>query len=55
MFFDPARLTVMREMIFAEEPSDRDAALARLLPMQRDDFKEIFVSDGWAPGLYPPL
>ncbi|MEL6268263.1 MAG: pyruvate, phosphate dikinase, partial [Chloroflexota bacterium] len=33
MFFDPARLTVMREMIFAEEPADREAALARLLPM----------------------
>ena len=40
MFFDPARLTVMREMIFAEEPSDREAALERLLPMQRKDFKE---------------
>ncbi|MEL6531831.1 MAG: putative PEP-binding protein [Pseudomonadota bacterium] len=42
MFFDAQRLTVMREMIFAEEPGDRQAALARLLPMQRADFTEIF-------------
>jgi pyruvate,orthophosphate dikinase len=42
MFFDPARLTVMREMIFAENPADRAAALELLLPMQRDDFTELF-------------
>jgi pyruvate, orthophosphate dikinase len=42
MFFDPARLTVMREMIFAENPGDRAAALDRLLPMQRADFIELF-------------
>ncbi|TFL19608.1 putative PEP-binding protein [Jannaschia formosa] len=42
MFFDPARLTVMREMIFAETASDRAAALDRLLPMQRDDFTDLF-------------
>lgn len=42
MFFDPARLTVMREMIFAENPADRAAALERLLPMQRADFIELF-------------
>ncbi len=42
MFFDPARLTVMREMIFAENPGDRAAALDRLLPMQRADFVELF-------------
>ncbi|WP_371153205.1 putative PEP-binding protein [Jannaschia sp. 2305UL9-9] len=42
MFFDPVRLTVMREMIFAEGPEDRAAALERLLPMQRDDFTELF-------------
>ncbi len=41
MFFDPVRLTVMREMIFAEEAQDRAAALARLLPMQRADFIEL--------------
>ena len=42
MFFDPARLTVMREMIFAENPGDRAAALDRLLPMQRADFVDLF-------------
>ncbi|MEM6760433.1 MAG: putative PEP-binding protein [Pseudomonadota bacterium] len=42
MFFEPGRLTVMREMIFAESGPDRAAALERLLPMQRADFIEIF-------------
>lgn len=42
MFFDPIRLTVMREMIFASEAGDRTAALNRLLPMQRNDFTALF-------------
>jgi pyruvate,orthophosphate dikinase len=42
MFFDPGRLTVMREMIFAETGEDRRAVLERLLPMQRDDFTQLF-------------
>lgn len=42
MFFDADRLTVMREMIFADAPDDRRSALEQLLPMQRDDFKELF-------------
>ncbi|MEM6890443.1 MAG: putative PEP-binding protein [Pseudomonadota bacterium] len=42
MFFDPGRLTVMREMIFAETSDDRRAVLERLLPMQRDDFTQLF-------------
>ncbi len=42
MFFEPGRLTVMREMIFAETSSGRAAVLARLLPMQRGDFFELF-------------
>jgi len=42
MFFAEDRLTVLREAIFAQESEDRAAALARLLPMQRDDFAEIF-------------
>lgn len=42
MFFEAGRLTVMREMIFAETGKDRRAVLERLLPMQRDDFKELF-------------
>ncbi|CRK74825.1 Pyruvate, phosphate dikinase [Nereida ignava] len=42
MFFDGDRLTVMREMIFADTSEDRRAALERLLPMQRDDFGQLF-------------
>jgi pyruvate,orthophosphate dikinase len=42
MFFDPGRLTVMREMIFAQTSEGREAVLARLLPMQRDDFVQLF-------------
>lgn len=42
MFFDEDRLVVMREMIFADSPGDRAAALARLLPMQRADFVQLF-------------
>jgi len=42
MFFEADRLTVMREMIFAENLEDRAASLERLLPMQRADFTELF-------------
>jgi pyruvate,orthophosphate dikinase len=42
MFFEADRLTVMREMIFADGSKDRRAALDRLLPMQRADFAELF-------------
>ncbi|WP_126975811.1 putative PEP-binding protein [Frigidibacter oleivorans] len=42
MFFDEDRLTVMREMIFANTPHDRRIALERLLPMQRNDFIALF-------------
>lgn len=42
MFFEGDRLTVMREMIFAETLEDRKEAIARLLPMQRSDFIELF-------------
>jgi pyruvate, orthophosphate dikinase len=42
MFFDPGRLTVMREMIFAETSQGRAAVLERLLPMQREDFTQLF-------------
>ncbi|WP_127902019.1 pyruvate, phosphate dikinase [Solirhodobacter olei] len=42
MFFEEDRLTVMREMIFADSPEDRAAALDRLLPMQRADFVRLF-------------
>lgn len=42
MFLSDDRLIVMREMIFADTPEDRSAVLARLLPMQRDDFARLF-------------
>ncbi|MFB2531066.1 putative PEP-binding protein [Paracoccus sp. p4-l81] len=42
MFFDEDRLTVMREMIFADTAADRQMALERLLPMQRSDFIALF-------------
>ncbi|WP_299283354.1 putative PEP-binding protein [uncultured Tateyamaria sp.] len=42
MFFEAGRLTVMREMIFAETSDDRRAVLERLLPMQRTDFVQLF-------------
>ncbi|MDO6458163.1 PEP-utilizing enzyme [Celeribacter halophilus] len=42
MFFEGDRLTVMREMIFASRHEDRAEAIARLLPMQRSDFIELF-------------
>ncbi|MGH1466889.1 MAG: pyruvate, phosphate dikinase [Cognatishimia sp.] len=42
MFFEEDRLTVMREMIFADDSEDRRAALEQLLPMQRADFAELF-------------
>ncbi|WP_368188277.1 putative PEP-binding protein [Aestuariibius sp. HNIBRBA575] len=42
MFFEPGRMAVMREMIFADSPEDRRAVLDRLLPMQRADFIELF-------------
>ncbi|TAL22639.1 MAG: pyruvate, phosphate dikinase [Nitrospirae bacterium] len=42
MFFDPERISAVREMILADDTEGRQAALAKLLPMQKGDFKEIF-------------
>jgi pyruvate,orthophosphate dikinase len=42
MFFEDERIVAMREMILAEDEKGRRAALARILPMQRADFVEIF-------------
>ncbi len=42
MFFEGERIIAVREMILAEEIDGRRAALAKLLPMQRSDFEEIF-------------
>ena len=59
MFFEDDRLTVMREMIFAESSEDRSAALKRLLPVQRADFTELFRTMAGLPVclrlLDPPL
>jgi pyruvate, orthophosphate dikinase len=42
MFFDSGRIVAMREMIVADTTEGRRAALAKILPMQRDDFIELF-------------
>ncbi len=42
MFFDAARIMAMREMIVASDETGRRAALAKILPMQRQDFVELF-------------
>ena len=42
MFFDPARIGAVRQMIMAQDERGRRAALAKLLPFQRDDFRDLF-------------
>ena len=42
MFFQGDRIQAVREMILADDENGRRRALAKLLPMQRQDFKEIF-------------
>jgi pyruvate,orthophosphate dikinase len=42
MFFQPERILAVREMILARDEAGRRAALAKILPMQRDDFVAIF-------------
>ena len=42
MFFDPQRIHSMREMILATDVEGAQAALAKLLPYQREDFVGIF-------------
>ena len=42
MFFDEARIPAMREMIVSKNADERKAALAKILPMQREDFKGIY-------------
>ncbi len=59
MFMDKGRLPVMQAMIMAEDKAAREAALAKLLPMQREDFVGIFKAmDGFPVTirlLDPPL
>ncbi len=42
MFFEGERIVAMREMILSETEEGRRAALAKLLPMQRQDFTDLF-------------
>ncbi len=59
MFFEGDRIDAMREMILAESTTDRETALAKLLPYQRDDFHGIFKALEGHPAtirfLDPPL
>ncbi len=59
MFFDAERILAMREMICASDEPGRRAALAKILPMQRADFIELFEIMGDQPVtirlLDPPL
>lgn len=48
MFNDIKRLPIVQEMILADTTQEREAVLERLLPFQREDFKEIFrILDGY--------
>ncbi len=42
MFFEPDRILAVRQMILSETSEGRRAALAKILPMQRGDFIDIF-------------
>jgi pyruvate,orthophosphate dikinase len=59
MFFGEERITAMREMIIAETKEQREHALAKLIPFQRNDFIEIFRAMSGLPVtirlLDPPL
>ena len=59
MFFEEGRIQAVREMILADDEKSRRAALAKLLPMQRADFVELFEIMGDRPVtirlLDPPL
>ncbi len=59
MFFEADRILAVREMILADSIEDRRTALAKILPMQRGDFVELFEILGELPVtirlLDPPL
>ncbi len=59
MFFDPARIGAFREMICSETVEEREAALAKIEPMQQADFEGLFEALGGHPVtirfLDPPL
>ena len=59
MFFGEGKIGPMREMIVAETQAERRAALAKLLPLQREDFAGLFRAMGGKPvtirTIDPPL
>jgi pyruvate,orthophosphate dikinase len=59
MFFQPDALRAMREMIIAEDERSRQRALQRILPIQREMFKDLFTAMDGLPVtirlLDPPL
>jgi pyruvate,orthophosphate dikinase len=59
MFFDADRIAAVREMILADDEGGRRAALAKILPMQRADFVQLFTIMAGLPVtirlLDPPL
>ncbi|MBN9444938.1 pyruvate, phosphate dikinase [Bosea sp. (in: a-proteobacteria)] len=59
MFFDENRIQAVREMILAQDDKGRRAALAKLLPVQRQDFVQLFTIMSGLPVtirlLDPPL
>ena len=59
MFFAPERIGAFREMICAETVAEREAALAKIEPMQQSDFEGLFEALGGYPVtirfLDPPL
>ncbi len=59
MFFEGNRIDAVREMILAEDKEGRERGLAKLLPMQKEDFKGIFKAMAGKPvtirTLDPPL
>ena len=44
MFFDPERIAAFREMICSDTVEEREAALAKIMPMQQADFEALFES-----------
>ena len=59
MFFEGDRIDAMREMILADGKADREKALAKILPYQREDFTGMFKELKGLPAtirfLDPPL
>ena len=59
MFFEPSRIGAFREMICSDTVEEREAALAKIEPMQQADFEGLFEALGGYPVtirfLDPPL